>query len=225
MTSDLLGFFEQIYFRSSCLTVHVCLTLEVHEMLSLFASIAKTQFSVVPMSCPWKMRKLGALSPVRLVYQSIDSINALISMQIVEHGFSKTLLNFKPSLSQLPRELQTLLLKSAEKSLDQVYTVRTLLLIWMACVENGNIKEILTPRYLYNDEDGRKFILSKLGQFGQLSTDKVDKLSFFMYSFYNHGKAGSKGFEFTLKGENRRKRRNDILSKNESRLSPSSKPK
>ena len=37
---------------------------------------------------------------------------------------------------------------------------------------------------MYNDEEGRKWILKKLGQFN--STAKVKKLSFFMYSFYSH---------------------------------------
>lgn len=151
-----------------------------------------------------KMKKLGSLSPVKLVYQSIDSINALISMQIAQQGFSSTLLNFKPSLSQLPRELQSLLLQSAEKNLDQIYTARTLLVVWLSCVENGDTKEISTPRYLYNDEDGRKFILNKLGQFAEKAAEKVTRLSFLMYSFYNHSgatKIGQMGAEFILKGE------------------------
>ena len=42
--------------------------------------------------------------------------------------------------------IQTLLIKMAEKNLDHSYTVRTLLMIWWSCIDNGNIKDVSTPR-------------------------------------------------------------------------------
>ena len=85
-------------------------------------------------------------SPNKLVHQCIDSIFGLISLQISEHGFKTALPHLEPFLSQLPRELQTLLINMAEKNLDHSYTVRTLLMIWWSCIDNGNIKDISTPR-------------------------------------------------------------------------------
>ena len=80
--------------------------------------------------------------------------------------------------------------------LDQTYTVRSLLVIWLSCIDNGSIKDISTPRYLYNDEEGRKCILKKLDQFNHC--DKVKQLSFLMYSFYSHSR--KKSDEFVLQG-------------------------
>ena len=84
--------------------------------------------------------------PARLIHQCIDSIFGVVSLQISEHGFKTALPHLEPYLSQLPRELQTLLIKMAEKSLDHSYTVRTLLMIWWSCIDNGNIKDISTAR-------------------------------------------------------------------------------
>ena len=84
----------------------------------------------------------------------------------------------------------------ASHILDQTYTVRSLLVIWLSCIDNGSIKEISTPRYLYNDEEGRKCILKQLDKFNHC--DKVKKLSFLMYSFYSHSRR--KSDEFVLEG-------------------------
>ena len=45
-----------------------------------------------------------------------------------------------------PLVIQTLLIKMAEKNLDHSYTVRTLLMIWWSCIDNGNMKDVSTPR-------------------------------------------------------------------------------
>ena len=52
---------------------------------------------------------------------------------------------------------------------------------------------------MYNDEEGRKWILKKLGNFK--NTEKVKKLSFFMYSFYSHLSSKLNGPEFSFVGK------------------------
>ena len=96
--------------------------------------------------------------------------------------------------------MNTTFIQDAEKNLDHSYTVRTLLTVWWSCIDNGNTTEISTPRYLYNDDEGRKLVLTKLGTLQ--NTGKVSELSFFMYSFYRHlsCKIGQKGHEFFFEG-------------------------
>jgi hypothetical protein len=67
------------------------------------------------------------------------------------------------------------------------FKVQTLLAIWLSCLDQqSDISEISTPRYLYNDEEGRKCILRKLtGLSKNNKTVKVKQLTFYMYSFYN----------------------------------------
>lgn len=135
-------------------------------------------------------------SPGKLVHLCIDKLFHVVRFHISQNGFKNAVLQLEPFLKQLPRELQTLLIQLAEKNLDHTYTIRTLLTIWCACIENAHHKEITTPRYLYNDEEGRKCILRKLGTLAQ--PEKINKVSLFMYSFYSHlsVKIGSKGAEF-----------------------------
>ena len=143
--------------------------------------------------------KLNTIMPNTLVHQCIDSIFNWIAMQTSQHGFHLSVLQFQPYLSELPKEIQNLMFKMAEKHLDQTYTVRSLVIIWLSCIDNGTIKEISTPRYLYNDEEGRKCILNKLSQCE--NCDKVKQLSFLMYSFYSHSKNWRKKCdEFVMQG-------------------------
>ena len=66
--------------------------------------------------------------PARLIHQCIDSIFGVVSLQISEHGFKTALPHLEPYLSQLPRELQTLLIKMAENSTYPFILSFTLLL-------------------------------------------------------------------------------------------------
>lgn len=43
----------------------------------------------------------------------------------------------------------------AEKNLDHSYTVRTLLMIWWSCIDNGNIIDVSTPRQVLFDNSIR----------------------------------------------------------------------
>ena len=156
-------------------------------LLSILASFAKFKLSLT-------------MNPPNLVHQCVNRIFHLVRWNISQNGFKEALSNVEPYLSQLPRELQTLLINRAERQLDQLYTIRTLLTIWWSCIDNGDAKEVSTPRYLYNDEEGRKWILKKLGTLN--NNEKVTKLSFLMYSFYSHlsVKIGHKQAEFLLEG-------------------------
>ncbi len=139
-----------------------------------------------------KMKKISltTLAPPKLVHQCVDKVFQLVSLSNSHIGFHHGLLQLEPILSELPRELQSLLIKMAEQNLDHTYSVRTLLSIWYLCVDSGDVNEICTPRYLYNDEEGRKLILKKMETMKH--ADKVSKLSFFMYSFYSHLSGRSK---------------------------------
>ena len=122
--------------------------------------------------------------PIRLTHLCLDSIFELVSMLTAKHGLPASIDQISPLLSELPRELQNLLLKTAEKSLDFTYSVPNLLVIWIACVDNGCSSEISTPKYLYNLEEGRKWILKMLGQYQNVKVTR--QLSLQMYSFYSH---------------------------------------
>ena len=114
-----------------------------------------------------------------------DGVFQLVSTIISNYGFTQSIDQTKPLLAQLPRELQSLLLKTAEHNLDFTYSVRTLLMIWTACMENpGFLDEINTPKYLYNDPEGRAWILKMLGQYQHKVTAR--RLSLQMYNFYNN---------------------------------------
>ncbi len=137
--------------------------------------------------------------PASLLHQATDNLFSLISVQLSIHGNLKTTVEvFRDFLGQLPKELQTSLLKRAEKSLDQAYSVRCLMVIWMSCLDNvNNLKEVSTPRYLYNDSEARKMALEKLAELGRSSkrSGQVQCLSFFMYSFYTHSRNKQPLFE------------------------------
>ena len=122
--------------------------------------------------------------PIRLTHLCLDSVFELVSMLTAKHGLQASIDQISPLLSELPRELQSLLLKTAEKSLDFTYSVPNLLVIWIACVDNGCSSEISTPKYLYNLEEGRKWILKMLGQYQNVKVTR--QLSLQMYSFYSH---------------------------------------
>ena len=83
--------------------------------------------------------KLSPITPNTLVYQCIDSIFDWIAMQKSQLGFRNTVIQLQPYLSEIPKELQNLMLKTAEKHLDQTYTVRSLVIIWLSCI--GNAKQ------------------------------------------------------------------------------------
>ena len=151
---------------------------QIHSALLFFVVSLKTQQNKTKM-------KLNPISPNTLVYQCIDHIFTWIAIQTSKQSSFQNSVNcLQTYLSELPKELQNLILKSAEKHLDQTYTVRSLVVIWLSCVDNGTIKEISTPRYLYNDEEGRKRIINKLDNCHHC--EKVRQISFLMYSFYSH---------------------------------------
>ena len=131
---------------------------------------------------------LGSQSPAPLLHQCFDGIFTLVSEIISKYGFQNAIDYTKSILSELPRECQTLLLKTAEKNLDFTHSVRSLLLIWISCVQNGQFDEIYTPKYLYNDDEARKCVLELLGQYNSCTKGKVGirQLSFQMYNFYSH---------------------------------------
>ena len=148
--------------------------------------------------------KLNPISPNTLVYQCIDHIFSWIAIQTSKQSSFQTSVNcLQTYLSELPKELQNLILKCAEKHLDQTYTVRSLVVIWLSCVDNGTNKEISTPRYLYNDEEGRKRILNKLENCHH--GEKIRQISFLMYSFYSHLRSNvwknKNDAEFVLQGK------------------------
>jgi hypothetical protein len=67
------------------------------------------------------MKCFGSLSPARLTQLSIDSIFELVSLQLAKTDFKSTVIQFHEILSGLPRELQTQLVKTAEKKLDETF--------------------------------------------------------------------------------------------------------
>ena len=130
------------------------------------------------------MKPIFQAQPLRLTHQCLDSVFELVSIVTAKHGLEASIDQISPLLSELPRELQSLLLKTAEKSLDFTYSVVNLLVIWLSCVDNGCSAEISTPKYLYNLEEGRKWILKKLGQYQNVKVTR--QLSLQMYGFYSH---------------------------------------
>ena len=136
--------------------------------------------------------------PASLLNQATDGLFSLISVQMAKHDLRMTVKVFQDYLGQLPKELQSLLLTKAEKSLDQAYSVRCLIVIWMSCLEHvTQLKEISTPRYLYNDDEARTMALEKLEELGQNDkrSNQLNCLSLFMYSFYTHSRLKKPIFE------------------------------
>ena len=61
--------------------------------------------------------KYSSIVPNTLVHQCIECIFGWVSMQTSQHGFHSTVTQIQPYLSEIPKELQNLMLKMAEKHL------------------------------------------------------------------------------------------------------------
>ena len=61
--------------------------------------------------------KYSSIVPNTLVHQCIECIFGWVAMQTSQHGFHSTVAQIQPYLSEIPKELQNLMLKMAEKHL------------------------------------------------------------------------------------------------------------
>ena len=61
--------------------------------------------------------KYSSIVPNTLVHQCIECIFGWVSMQTSQHGFHSIVTQIQPYLSEIPKELQNLMLKMAEKHL------------------------------------------------------------------------------------------------------------